>query len=212
MRDKKPPIRTDAKTASTPAATTTSSSRLAQGADGPRAVPPRPHEWLDLASLAALVQMSVAGVPWPGKQDRLSGPHPMFTQSSLMTLEVYCHARGISSGEQAQELAAADPFLRTLFPAAWPTAELLQRFRTEHGGAFQACVRQFLDYSFVARFGERGQETPPVDSCVAVALDRVAGAPSRGLPESSRGSARSTASERGAADAWMGSDLPLVSP
>ena len=135
-------------------------------------VPPRPNDWLGGAALATLVQAAVRAVPWENRRTRFSDHGRSHVGESLMLLEIYTRARGISTLAPAEPGPASDPFLAQIFPTGLPDQALRERFQSGNRSAIQACLLRFFQHSFTARFGARGQVEVPIDSCVAQALDR----------------------------------------
>ena len=134
--------------------------------------PPRPAEWVGRGSLLPLVEDAIQSVAWPQRDSPFSYQGQTFPANKLMTLEVYCYARGVYSSEEVEDLIHKDESLRDLFPDEWPAPGLVRRFRRSNRETILACLRDVFGKAFLVRFGEPDSALQPVDHCVALALDK----------------------------------------
>ena len=135
-------------------------------------VPPHPSEWIGKTGLSQVVKDAIRGVDWPGKEKEFMYRGQRFPSVVLMTLEVYCYARGVYSSWDVESYIQQDPFFRELFPTELPAPEMIRRFRREHHDALKQCLLKIFDQAFLARFGDTTTDDAPIDFCVANALDR----------------------------------------
>jgi hypothetical protein len=133
--------------------------------------PPAVAQWVGSTSLLQMVRSVVEGAEWPGKPGWFAFAGQSFPSVQLMTLEVYCYARGVYLSDEIQELAQQDTVFRDLFPESWPQPQLIKRFRREHAGPIRECLRRIFTMTLAARFGEGDTEGPVLDACVAAVLD-----------------------------------------
>jgi len=125
------------------------------------------------SGLIYLVREAVDMVDWPRKGEMFALHEDMaFPSEQLMTLEVYCYARGVYSSEEVEEVVRQDAVLRGLFPDLWPDPRTILKYRRQHREAILECLRRVFSKAFVIRFGEPGGDSVPIDHCVALALDR----------------------------------------
>ncbi|HXJ60749.1 MAG TPA: hypothetical protein VNU68_29240 [Verrucomicrobiae bacterium] len=141
-------------------------------AASPQKLPPHPSEWIGKSGLVPLVKDAIQRTEWKGKGRDFAYHGQTFPSLVLMTLEVYCYARGIFCSWEVGSYLNQDPFFRELFPGELPAPELIRRFRREHHGALKACLLQIFEQAFFARFGDTAHSDMLIDSCVAQALDR----------------------------------------
>ena|SRR5437773_8508376 len=141
-------------------------------AASPQKLPPHPSEWIGKSGLVPLVKDAIQRTEWKGKGRDFVYHGQTFPSLVLMTLEVYCYARGIFCSWEVESYLNQDPFFRELFPGELPAPELIRRFRREHHGALKACLLQIFEQAFFARFGDTAHSDMLIDSCVAQALDR----------------------------------------
>jgi hypothetical protein len=139
---------------------------------GGQALPPHPSEWMGKTGLVPLVKDAVQRVEWEGKDKVYSYHSQQFPSLTMMTLEVYCYARGIFCSWDLATFADKDPFFRELFPDGFPAPEMIRRFRRDHHAALKTCLLQIFEQAFFARFGDTTHSDMLIDSCVAQALDR----------------------------------------
>lgn len=138
----------------------------------PQALPPHPSEWIGKTGLVPLVKDAIQRVDWRGKDQVFTFRGQNFPSLVLMTLEVYCYARGIFSSWDVGLYINKDPFFRELFPGELPAPELIRKFRRDHHDALKTCLLQIFEQAFFARFGDTDHSDMLIDSCVAQALDR----------------------------------------
>src|SRR5262245_39750686 len=60
-------------------------------------LPPHPCEWIGKTGLVPLVKDAIQRTDWSGKDQTFSYRGQTFPSVVMMTLEVYCYARGIFS-------------------------------------------------------------------------------------------------------------------
>jgi len=137
-----------------------------------QALPPHPCEWIGKTGLVPLVKDAIQRTDWDGKDKTFTYRGQTFPSVVLMTLEVYCYARGIFSSWEVGNYINKDPFFRELFPGEVPAPEMIRRFRREHHDALKVCLLQIFEQAFFARFGDTTNSDMLIDSCVAQALDR----------------------------------------
>jgi hypothetical protein len=124
-------------------------------------------------SLLMLVQDTVAGADWPQKDAKFTlDEEQSFPSRLLMTLELYCYAKGVLSSENIATAVRTDPALRGLFPGACPLDGTIQKFRRRHHQDIKRCLLSMFDTAFKVRFGDPAKDEAPIDYCVAVAFDR----------------------------------------
>jgi hypothetical protein len=136
------------------------------------AVPPHPSEWVGKTGLSQVVKDAIQHAYWEGKEKEFTYHSQRFSSLTLMTLEVYCYARGIYSSWDVESYIQKDPFFRELFPGELPAPEMIRKFRREHHDALKQCLLSIFDQAFLARFGDTTINETPMDFCVANALDR----------------------------------------
>lgn len=78
-------------------------------------------------------------------------PHPQ----RLLALLAYCYASGLYDSEQIEQAALADPALRSLCGATYPTSQDLRQFRRQHRTVLRICLAKVLLETWRAQFWTR---------------------------------------------------------
>ena len=123
-------------------------------------------------NLVGFVRIAIEEISWDTKSRLFNSKHHMgFRCIDLMTLEVYCYAKGAFESSKVEALCQNDPFLIDLFPEDYPSKQLIRRFRRLHHDPIKACLRKIFDIAFQVRFGSSNEEEAPIDYCVVKSMD-----------------------------------------